>query len=248
MLHACVYCEQMASVYSHQHAGFCLRCACKMVEVHGIDTSQLLRIGRSHEVDHRKPYCAALSLAPCVPPSVHSRYLGGPGDACRAARRSRRPDPVRGVWAGLSVISVRLVGRCGRAGCGRGARASVEASRPVAASGLGPPASRPLDADAADARTTVHTQAVHTVAATWYCVVGQIVQRPEGARCVRLHRFAIAAADQPAILPGRSVSAPKGRTADSNRRGDRREPQQLVNIVTRLYCSECHASECHADA
>ena len=34
------------------------------------------------------------------------------------------------------MICVRLVGRCGRAGCGRGARASVEASRPVAASGL----------------------------------------------------------------------------------------------------------------
>ena len=34
------------------------------------------------------------------------------------------------------MICVRLMGRCGRAGCGRGARASVEASRPVAASGL----------------------------------------------------------------------------------------------------------------
>ena len=89
------------------------------------------------------------------------------------------------------MICVRLVGRCGRAGCGRGARASVEASRPVAAGGLGPPASGPVDADAADAGPTVHTQAVDTVAITWYCVVGQIVQRPEGARCVRLHRFAI---------------------------------------------------------
>ena len=97
------------------------------------------------------------------------------------------------------MVCVRLVGRCGRAGYGRGARASVEASRPVAASGLGPPASGPVDADAADARATVHTQAVHTVAITWYCVVSQIVQRPEGARCVQLHRFAIAPADQPAI-------------------------------------------------
>ena len=37
------------------------------------------------------------SLRPSVRPSVHSRYLGLPGDACRAARRSRRPEPVRDV-------------------------------------------------------------------------------------------------------------------------------------------------------
>ena len=92
-----------------------------------------------HTLSYPKLYCAALSLRPSVRASVHSRYLGGPGDACRAARRSRRPEPVRGVRTGLSVISVRLVGRVGRAGCGRGARASVEASRPVAAAqGLDP--------------------------------------------------------------------------------------------------------------
>ena len=39
------------------------------------------------------------------------------------------------------MICVRRVGRCGRASCGRGARTSVEASRPVAASGLAAPAS-----------------------------------------------------------------------------------------------------------
>ena len=125
------------------------------------------------------------------------------------------------------MICVRLVERCGRAGCGRGAPTSVKASRPVAASGLGVSASRPVDADAADARTTADTQAVHMVAITWYCVVSQIVQRPEGARCSELHTFEIARDDQPAILPGRSDSAAKGRTADSNLRGDRREPQNL---------------------
>ena len=101
----------------------------------------------------------------------------------------------------------------------------VNSARPLEA-----PASRPLDADAADAKVTVNTQAVQTIAVTWYCVVSQVVQRPEGARCSELHTFAIARAAQPVILPGRSGSAPKGRTADCNLRGDRREPQQLVHI------------------
>ena len=136
------------------------------------------------------------------------------------------------IVRGLCAVRETAWPSRGRAGCGRGARASVEASRPVAASGLGAPASRPVDADAADARTTADTQAVHTVAITWYCVVSQIVQRPEGARCSELHTFAIARDDQLAILPGRSVSAPKGCIADSNLRGDRREPQQLVLSCT----------------
>ena len=130
------------------------------------------------------------------------------------------------------MVFGRLVGRCGRASCGRGARASVEALRPVAASGLGAPASRPKDADAADARITVDMQTVRTVAATRYCVVSQIVQRLERARCSELHRFTISLGAQLAISPTsqilswsigqrpegahcklRSVRRPKGATA-----------------------------------
>ena len=37
-------------------------------------------------------------------------------------------------------------------------------------------------------------------------------------------------AAQPSVLPGRSDSAPKGRTADCKLRVDRREPQQLVDL------------------
>ena len=133
-----------------------------------------------------------------------------------------------GSWDGVAV-------RAAAAGPGRRSKLRdlwlrVDSARPLL---------DPEDADIADARTTVHTQAVHTVAITWYCVVSQIVQRPEGARCVQLHWFAIAPADQPAILPGRSDSAPKGRTADSNRRGDRREPQQLVVLKKIIFCSRC---------
>ena len=76
-------------------------------------------------------------------------------------------------------------------------------------------------------------QARNTAAVTRYCVVSQIDQRAEEARYSELHRFAIARGAQLAILPGRSERAPKGRTADCNQRGDRREPQQLVYGVYR---------------
>ena len=172
-------------------------------------------------------------LRDSVRASVHPRYLGGPRDARGAARCSR---PVRNMRTGSCVACGRLVGRCGRASCGRGARASIQLRDPWlrvnSARPLEAAASRPLDADAADAKMTVNTQAVKTIAVTWYCVVSQVVQRPEGARCSELHTFAIARAAQPVILPGRSDSAPKGRTADCNLRGDPREPQQLVYTVS----------------
>ena len=56
---------------------------------------------RGHKHVYQNPVrsqCIIISLiarlCPSVRASVHSRYLGPPGDACRVVRRSRRPEPV----------------------------------------------------------------------------------------------------------------------------------------------------------
>ena len=131
------------------------------------------------------------------------------------------------------MVCVRLVGRRGRAGLrprgpgvGRKLRdpwLRVDSARPL------------LDPWMLMLRALGRRQIrklFTTVAATWYCVVSQIVQRPEGARCSELHTFAIARAAQPVILPGRSRQRPEG--AHCRQQSERRPKGATATCCTRL--------------